>query len=116
MAEAIFNLHEAKSSLSRLVDRAAAGEEIIIAKAGKPMAKLTARAGGLGGLGRRPTSEVMTTSRLSRLVRQAKPGEGERDVEQRARLGNLLTEPSGYPTPPGRGWPPAGTECCVVAA
>ena len=42
MPEAIFNLYEAKSSLSRLVDRAAAGEEIIIAKAGKPMAKLTA--------------------------------------------------------------------------
>ena len=42
MPETIFNLYEAKSSLSRLVDRAAAGEEIIIAKAGKPMAKLTA--------------------------------------------------------------------------
>ena len=42
MPEAIFNLYEAKSSLSRLVDRAAAGEDIIIAKAGKPMAKLTA--------------------------------------------------------------------------
>lgn len=34
------NLHEAKTHLSRLVDRAAAGEEIVIAKAGKPMAKL----------------------------------------------------------------------------
>jgi len=42
MAESIYNLYEAKSSLSRLVDRAAAGEEIIIAKAGKPKAKLTA--------------------------------------------------------------------------
>jgi prevent-host-death family protein len=42
MSDAIVNLYEAKSSLSRLVDRAAAGEEIIIAKAGKPMAKLTA--------------------------------------------------------------------------
>ena len=42
MSEAIVNLYEAKSSLSRLVERAAAGEEIIIAKAGKPMAKLTA--------------------------------------------------------------------------
>ena len=40
MAELVFNLYEAKSSLSRLVDRAAAGEEIIIAKAGRPMAKL----------------------------------------------------------------------------
>jgi prevent-host-death family protein len=34
------NIHEAKTHLSRLVERAASGEEIIIAKAGKPMAKL----------------------------------------------------------------------------
>ncbi len=34
------NIHEAKTTLSRLVDRASEGEEIIIAKAGKPMAKL----------------------------------------------------------------------------
>lgn len=34
------NIHEAKTHLSRLVDRAAAGEEIVIAKAGKPLAKL----------------------------------------------------------------------------
>jgi prevent-host-death family protein len=35
------NLYEAKSHLSELVDRAAAGEEIVIAKSGKPMARLT---------------------------------------------------------------------------
>jgi len=40
MAELVYNLYEAKSSLSRLVERAAAGEEIVIAKAGKPLAKL----------------------------------------------------------------------------
>ena len=40
MAENIFNLYEAKTALSRLVDRASRGEEIIIAKAGTPMAKL----------------------------------------------------------------------------
>ena len=34
------NIHEAKTHLSRLVERAAAGEEIVISKAGKPMAKL----------------------------------------------------------------------------
>lgn len=34
------NIHEAKTHLSRFVEQAAAGEEIIIAKAGKPMAKL----------------------------------------------------------------------------
>ena len=36
------NIHEAKTHLSRLVDRAAAGEEIVIARAGKPLAKLVA--------------------------------------------------------------------------
>ena len=34
------NLYEAKTQLSTLVDEAAAGKEIIIAKNGKPMAKL----------------------------------------------------------------------------
>ena len=34
------NLYQAKSHLSALVDEAAQGEEIVIAKAGKPMAKL----------------------------------------------------------------------------
>lgn len=35
------NLYEAKSQLSRLVDAAAEGETVVIAKAGRPMAKLT---------------------------------------------------------------------------
>ena len=39
MAETL-NIYEAKTHLSALVEKAAAGEEIIIAKAGKPMAKL----------------------------------------------------------------------------
>jgi prevent-host-death family protein len=39
------NLYEAKTHLSRLVDEAADGDTIIIAKDGKPMAKLTAVAG-----------------------------------------------------------------------
>lgn len=34
------NLNDAKTQLSRLVERAAAGEEIVIARAGKPMARL----------------------------------------------------------------------------
>ena len=34
------NIYEAKTNLSRLVEQASAGEEIIIAKAGKPMARL----------------------------------------------------------------------------
>lgn len=38
----IVNLYEAKTHLSTLVARAAAGEEIVIAKAGKPCARLVA--------------------------------------------------------------------------
>ena len=34
------NIHEAKTHLSRLLARVSAGEEIIIAKAGKPIARL----------------------------------------------------------------------------
>jgi prevent-host-death family protein len=34
------NIHEAKTHLSRLVDRAAKGEPFIIAKAGKPLVKV----------------------------------------------------------------------------
>lgn len=34
------NVHEAKTHLSRLLERVAAGEEVIIAKSGKPVARL----------------------------------------------------------------------------
>lgn len=37
---AMVNTHEAKTHLSRLLERVAAGEEIVIGKAGKPVAKL----------------------------------------------------------------------------
>ncbi|MDZ7670222.1 MAG: type II toxin-antitoxin system prevent-host-death family antitoxin [Gammaproteobacteria bacterium] len=36
----IVNVHEAKTHLSRLLERAHAGEEIILGKAGKPYARL----------------------------------------------------------------------------
>lgn len=36
----VINVHEAKTHLSRLLERAHAGEEIILAKAGKPYARL----------------------------------------------------------------------------
>ena len=36
----VINIHEAKTQLSRIVDEVAAGSEVIIAKAGKPMARL----------------------------------------------------------------------------
>lgn len=34
------NIHEAKTHLSRLVEKAARGESFVIAKAGKPMVKV----------------------------------------------------------------------------
>jgi prevent-host-death family protein len=36
------NIHEAKTQLSRLIDRAARGESFVIAKAGKPLVKVSA--------------------------------------------------------------------------
>jgi prevent-host-death family protein len=36
------NIHEAKTHLSNLVDEAAKGESFVIAKAGKPLVKVTA--------------------------------------------------------------------------
>lgn len=39
MAELV-NIYEAKTKLSRLVDRAAAGEEILIGRSGKPLVRL----------------------------------------------------------------------------
>ena len=37
----IINIHEAKTHLSKIVDEVAAGAEVIIAKSGKPMARLS---------------------------------------------------------------------------
>jgi prevent-host-death family protein len=49
------NIHAAKTHLSRLVDEAAAGADVVIAKAGKPMVRLVPvarhnRARGFGAL------------------------------------------------------------------
>lgn len=40
MSLEIVNVHAAKTNLSRLLERAEAGEEIVIGRAGKPIAKL----------------------------------------------------------------------------
>lgn len=40
MADNVINVHEAKTHLSELLDRVRAGEEIVLAKYGKPFAKL----------------------------------------------------------------------------
>ena len=47
------NIHEAKTNLSRLIERAAKGEPFVIAKAGKPMVKVTALEAPLPGHVRR---------------------------------------------------------------
>lgn len=39
--DTIINIHEAKTHLSKIVDEVAGGAEVIIAKAGKPMARLS---------------------------------------------------------------------------
>ena len=40
MSMTTVNVHEAKTHFSKLLDRAHSGEEIIVAKAGKPFARL----------------------------------------------------------------------------
>lgn len=40
MKEVIVNIHEAKTHLSRLLEQVEAGQEIVLARAGKPCAKL----------------------------------------------------------------------------
>jgi prevent-host-death family protein len=37
---AVFNIHEAKTHFSKLLERVLNGEEIVIAKAGKPVARI----------------------------------------------------------------------------
>ena len=47
------NIHEAKTQLSKLVDQASKGESFIIAKAGKPIVKVTALSAPTGSQVRR---------------------------------------------------------------
>jgi prevent-host-death family protein len=42
MSTITVNMHEAKTNLSRLVEKAAQGESVVIAKAGKPMVRMVA--------------------------------------------------------------------------
>ena len=44
---ATVNIHDAKTHFSRLITRVESGEEIIIAKAGKPVARLVPLTGGI---------------------------------------------------------------------
>jgi prevent-host-death family protein len=71
------NIHEAKTHLSRLVDAAARGESFIIAKAGKPLVKVTALAAPTAGQVRRVgfmAGEIAVPDDFDRL--------GSKEIEQ----------------------------------
>jgi prevent-host-death family protein len=71
------NLYEAKTQLSALVERAAAGEEIVIAKNGKPMARLVPLA---------PAQKVKRRLTLAPWAKKLTP-------EQRAQLAEEVLKP-----------------------
>ena len=66
----VVNVHDAKTHLSRLIDRAAAGEEIVVARAGRPVARLVALA---------PPGPVRTPGRLRGKIRFADDSEATPD-------------------------------------
>ena len=47
-----FNIHDAKTNLSRIIERVERGEEIIICRAGRPVAKVIPLAGQVSRSGR----------------------------------------------------------------
>lgn len=59
-----------------------------------------------------PVYDWVPGEELSNVVlRQAKPGEGDGVLHGAPKPS---VRPGGSRIPPGKGWPPAGTECCVV--
>ena len=78
----IVNIHAAKTHLSRLAEQAAAGEDIVIAKAGHPVARLTAlaargaprRLGSMAGQFRVP--DDFDTLERDEIGRRARKGSG----------------------------------------
>ena len=48
-----FNIHEAKTQLSRIIERVERGEEIVISRAGEPVAKVVPLPGAVRRTGRR---------------------------------------------------------------
>lgn len=69
------NMHEAKTNFSKLVERALAGEEVVIARHGKPLVKLTPVEVPAGlrpvGLHRQPVSEAEAREAISPLDEEA---------------------------------------------
>ena len=83
-----FNIHYAKTRLSRLVDEAAGGEPFVIAKAGKPTAYVTPvsvskskpsrRIGFMKGMYSLPRNFASINKRLDREILKLLPGRGGR--------------------------------------
>jgi len=63
----IFNMHDAKTQLSKLVDAAERGETVVIARNGKPAVQLTA----LGRAGRQWSPEALAFFASSRAAELA---------------------------------------------
>ena len=99
------NIHEAKTHLSKLVDRAAKGESFVIAKAGKPLVKVVALDYGSARTGvavSDPTGTLATPRRtLRRSVDARAIGE---DLARRA---GLHPRPLATPHPAAGGGPAA---------
>ena len=62
------NIHEAKTHLSTLIERAVLGEEIIIAKSGTPVVRLTPVAAGLVRQPGRFAGSLVVTSAFFELL------------------------------------------------
>jgi prevent-host-death family protein len=58
-ASAQFNIHEAKTQLSRIIDRVEQGEEIVISRAGTPVAKVIPLSPGVNRTGRGSLAGVL---------------------------------------------------------
>ena len=78
------NIYDAKTNLSKRVDRAAAGEEIIIANAGKPKAKLVPYRPEKGAAADRTCWGSPTSPRISKLRCRRK----YRNISSRRREGS----------------------------
>jgi len=59
-AAAQFNIHDAKTNLSRIIERVEHGEEIIISRAGRPVAKVVPLAGSVRRNGRGSLRDQLT--------------------------------------------------------
>jgi prevent-host-death family protein len=83
VAEAAFNVHEAKTHLSRLLRRVVDGDEIVIAKAGKPVARLV------------PFNATLALDRKLGVLEDARNGDIRRARSRQADLYSRIASVSG---------------------